>query len=257
MQRTALALLVALPLGPCLAAQDLASGGGGQDPQAEFTALAKEFNDARAAFGQKQQAAYEKGGDDALKALADQDPLKVFLPRFQEGAKKHAPTPYAVPYLTWLLTTSRDQDIAKDSLATLVKAHADSPELEGVCNFLSSYGWQMVGKSAARDALKAMRESPHTAVRGSAVYAGAMMTLNNRQVSEVAREDALADVRKALEMAPTAKFAPRAEGMIFEQEHLQVGKAAPDIEGEDLDGVAFKLSDYKGKVVMLDFWGNW
>jgi hypothetical protein len=36
-----------------------------------------------------------------------------------------------------------------------------------------------------------------------------------------------------------------------------VGTEAPDIIGEDLDGVAFKLSDYRGQVVMLDFWGNW
>ncbi len=35
---------------------------------------------------------------------------------------------------------------------------------------------------------------------------------------------------------------------------LKVGTAAPEIEGEDLDGKKFKLSDYKGKVVMLDFW---
>ena len=32
---------------------------------------------------------------------------------------------------------------------------------------------------------------------------------------------------------------------------------APEIEGEDIDGVPFKLSDYRGKVVVLDFWGNW
>jgi peroxiredoxin len=38
---------------------------------------------------------------------------------------------------------------------------------------------------------------------------------------------------------------------------LAVGKVAPDIEGEDLAGVPFKLSDYRGKVVMLDFWGDW
>jgi len=32
------------------------------------------------------------------------------------------------------------------------------------------------------------------------------------------------------------------------------GKRAPDIVGEDADGVQFKLSDYRGKVVLLDFW---
>jgi predicted Zn finger-like uncharacterized protein len=37
----------------------------------------------------------------------------------------------------------------------------------------------------------------------------------------------------------------------------QVGSAAPEIEAEDLDGKKFKLSDYRGKVVLLDFWGNW
>ncbi len=36
-----------------------------------------------------------------------------------------------------------------------------------------------------------------------------------------------------------------------------VGNLAPEIEGADLDGVPFKLSDYRGKVVMLDFWGDW
>jgi hypothetical protein len=38
---------------------------------------------------------------------------------------------------------------------------------------------------------------------------------------------------------------------------LEIGKVAPDIEGEDIDGVKFKLSDYRGKVVVLDFWGHW
>ena len=32
---------------------------------------------------------------------------------------------------------------------------------------------------------------------------------------------------------------------------------APDIEAPDLDGVTFKLSDYRGKVVVIDFWGDW
>jgi hypothetical protein len=38
---------------------------------------------------------------------------------------------------------------------------------------------------------------------------------------------------------------------------LPVGSEAPEIAGEDIDGAYFKLSDYRGKVVLLDFWGNW
>ena len=39
--------------------------------------------------------------------------------------------------------------------------------------------------------------------------------------------------------------------------NLAVGKPAPEIEGVDVDGKPLKLSDYKGKVVVLVFWGSW
>jgi cytochrome oxidase Cu insertion factor (SCO1/SenC/PrrC family) len=38
---------------------------------------------------------------------------------------------------------------------------------------------------------------------------------------------------------------------------LEPGKLAPEIEGDDIDGQKFKLSEYRGKVVLLDFWGHW
>jgi predicted Zn finger-like uncharacterized protein len=41
------------------------------------------------------------------------------------------------------------------------------------------------------------------------------------------------------------------------QTGLGIDQVAQDIEGEDLDGVRFKLSDYRGKIVLLDFWGHW
>jgi hypothetical protein len=44
---------------------------------------------------------------------------------------------------------------------------------------------------------------------------------------------------------------------LHELRHLAVGKPAPVIEAEDIDGTKFKLSDYRGKVVLLDFWGHW
>lgn len=37
----------------------------------------------------------------------------------------------------------------------------------------------------------------------------------------------------------------------------RIGKTAPEITGRDLDGVTFKLSDYRGKVVALYFSGDW
>lgn len=46
----------------------------------------------------------------------------------------------------------------------------------------------------------------------------------------------------------------KAKAELFQIRHLAVGKEAPDIEGEDQDGKRFKLSDYRGKVVLLDFW---
>jgi len=42
--------------------------------------------------------------------------------------------------------------------------------------------------------------------------------------------------------------------------HLQpaaIGKQAPDFRMIDTEGKAFRLSDFKGKVVLLDFWPSW
>jgi peroxiredoxin len=36
-----------------------------------------------------------------------------------------------------------------------------------------------------------------------------------------------------------------------------VGKLAPAIEGTDVDGKPVRLSDLKGKVVLIDFWASW
>jgi thiol-disulfide isomerase/thioredoxin len=48
-----------------------------------------------------------------------------------------------------------------------------------------------------------------------------------------------------------------ASGELFSRRNLQVGKTAPDIDGTDHEGNGLKLSDYRGKVVVLTFSGNW
>src|SRR5262249_41011954 len=46
-------------------------------------------------------------------------------------------------------------------------------------------------------------------------------------------------------------------GVAFGAGGLKPGTPAPEIEGKDADGKALKLSDHKGKVVMLSFWASW
>jgi cytochrome oxidase Cu insertion factor (SCO1/SenC/PrrC family) len=38
---------------------------------------------------------------------------------------------------------------------------------------------------------------------------------------------------------------------------LEQPRPALDTRGVDIDGKEFALSDYRGKVVVLDFWGFW
>jgi hypothetical protein len=77
----------------------------------------------------------------------------------------------------------------------------------------------------------------------------------NATDDDKARADDL--TAQAAKLAEGTDLADAIAAPVFEKERLQIGMEAPDIVGEDLDRVPFKLSDYRGKVVVLDFWGNW
>jgi thiol-disulfide isomerase/thioredoxin len=54
-----------------------------------------------------------------------------------------------------------------------------------------------------------------------------------------------------------AKLRDDARAELNEIRNLDVGKPVPEIAGVDLDGKTFRLSDYRDKVVVLDFWATW
>ena len=102
-----------------------------------------------------------------------------------------------------------------------------------------------------------MAKSPHKSVRGAAV-----LTLGER----LKRNGDSAEAEKLFEQAVaefsdvklgTQSVGDRAQNELFEIHNLGIGKTAPEIEGADIDGKPIKLSDYRGKVVVLDFWGYW
>jgi hypothetical protein len=62
-----------------------------------------------------------------------------------------------------------------------------------------------------------------------------------------------ADIRCGINQS----LADRAKDLLSEMRELGIGRTAPDIDGEDADGKAFKLRDYRAKVVVIDFWASW
>ena len=76
-----------------------------------------------------------------------------------------------------------------------------------------------------------------------------------RKESETLLEQA-ADEYADVNMPREGAVGKKAQGVLFDMRHLSIGKAAPEIEGTDQEGKPFKLSDYRGKVVLLDFWSE-
>jgi len=92
-----------------------------------------------------------------------------------------------------------------------------------------------------KDYLDALRRQDHT---GAVAEAEALFERAARDYGDMKLPDG-------------ETVAEKAGPELFGIRHLSVGKVAPEIEGADQDGVRFKLSDYRGKVVLLDFWSEY
>lgn len=56
---------------------------------------------------------------------------------------------------------------------------------------------------------------------------------------------------------PKATLGEQARQELQECRNLVPGTRAPEISGKDLEGRELKLSDYRGKVIVLTFWASW
>lgn len=128
---------------------------------------------------------------------------------------------------------------------------------------------QMLAQTESDDKqLKAIAEKvSNPKVKAEAVYAlGQQATTKLADLTdkpaEMEKAAAAADklLAEAVELFGKAELTARktaAETELKAFRTIRIGKEAPEIEGKDLDGKEFKLSDYRGKVVLLDFWGHW
>lgn len=166
--------------------------------------------------------------------------------------------------LGWVASSGSTTPFGLKALDLLVAKNADHPTIEQACMA------QARSRTAAQ-AAPTLQRVLDTAKKPN-IRAAAALALGQIKLAEL---DALGDKPAEAEKAEKAaekyftmvveefgadapRLKPLAERSLKElHSPIRVGKEAPEIAASDLDGKEFKLSDYRGKVVLLDFWGNW
>jgi hypothetical protein len=232
-----LALFLALP----------SHGSTKQDPS-----IAKEYQRIKKAFETAQQdyfKAAEKAKTEAEKEKVKYPDQRDYSQQMLALAEKDPKNPASVEPLVWAVQHAYyDKDIGPKALAAIKENHITSDKLDQVCRQLVYGNNPDDNQSFLKELLE---KNPNNEVKGAASLAlGQIVGRRNPEQAEKYFND-------VIDKYGTKDQKDSAKGELFEMHNLAIGKVAPDIEGQDVDGKKFKLSDYRGKVVVLDFWGDW
>lgn len=111
--------------------------------------------------------------------------------------------------------------------------------------------------------LDLLKERPELARRYEVLFGKDYLAALQQQDRAKAIEDVEAAFEHAGQQYADVKLpfggavGEKANSELHELRHLIVGRQALEIEGDDQDGKHFKLSDYRGKVVLLYFWSEY
>lgn len=247
-------------------------------PAEEHQALVKEWEKAYRDYHNAFAAA--KTDEERNKTHAS-FPKPIFQDRFMELARKYPKDPAIIDSLVWVLVNPwfgphAEKNYA-EAIEILTRDFLQDEKLADACGVLGSPINASVSAGglhpgAERLLRTAMEESPSRKVRGTACFSLAwyLRTHSGWRTGGMAQQkaDAMAaeSVRRfeqVVEQFADVKgggpytLGRLAEAALFEIRNLAVGKVAPEITGDDLDGASLKLSDYRGKVVVLNFWASW
>jgi hypothetical protein len=213
---------------------------------------------------------------------------RIFAPRFLSLAEEHPRDPMAVDALLWVVANVRGKADTDSALKLLADKHTQNANLESGCLDIAG------SRSAKAEPLlrTLLEKSPHKSVQAHACYylavlldleaniveqlkaapelAPRLMQYYGKEYGqhlsslesvklEEEREAVYQRLRKSFPdmEIEDANLGDVANKRLFRIRHLSVDKVAPDIQGEDIAGQPLKLSDYRGKIVMLTFWGHW
>ncbi len=184
-----------------------------------------------------------------------------FGPRFRALVEQYPGQPEVIPVLVALVQqdTSPESADAKWALERLTRDHAAQPEIAPALRDLlySATPPTETACAALYDAVVA--RNPQREAQSRALYQkGALIAQFAQGPDRAARHAGAIELfRRVTKDYAGLPIAPRADSYIFELEHLQVGMPAPELAATDLAGSELRLSDLKGKVVVLAFWGYW
>jgi hypothetical protein len=216
------------------------------DSAAAWKRLEQEYQKASREFYKPWQDAKAKGEKYQLDYT--KHPTRTFLPRYAAFAKQYRGSDEAVRALVRIIRFTTDDEQRSAALETLLKDYLESKAI-----------LPAIGTLGARvpDSLDTLIEkTPHRDVKGHAMFARARsLKSTDRDRALRLLQDLKANYFDVAERGTT--LSDKADREMFEIVNLAIGQPAPEIEGEDIDGKSFKLSEYLGKVVMLDFWGDW
>lgn len=270
----------------------LSSAANAATPAEEFQALAKDFNSEGFALRQcktdeerEQVVARVEKLTARLMQLAEQNPRQpIAMDALVQAVTQEMWMENNTPHL------GKEADSpAIKAIATLLRDHAQSEKAGEACRRMS-YGFRKECETFLRTVLES---SPHREVRGLACLRLAQFLHNRLQrlellqgrpemaqryvglfgedyMTAIRRQDrsqAIKEVETLFEQA-AEKYADvklpyggtvgeKVKSELYEIRNLTVGKTPPDLEGDDQDGRHFKLSDYRGKVVLLYFWSEY
>jgi len=162
----------------------------------------------------------------------------------------------AAMLLGWAAINSGDSDIIKEVVAKLESDHIKSAALVDLLEKGSMLSRPLGAEAADQFLSKVIAQSPHDVAKAWAIYWKSMAYMG-RGADEAKKAEGTAMLAQAEKLASDHWLGDKIRGPRFAEEKLQIGLLAPNIAGEDIDGVSFELEDYRGKVVVLDFWGFW
>jgi len=263
--------VVVLLLGPPAPGQDDPDQKTGKASAAalEFKKLEEEASKAFAALGKSYVEAKTPEDKEAVLTKARADVTALYK-RFLALAGAHPSDPVSVEALLWVMTHRVDPKTgpeAEQAMKILARDHFQDARISEICKLAAA-----AESPVAEKLLRAVAErNRQREARGSATLALAQF-LKNRSEQEASKkqkaraEEDLKEAEKYFQLvldkyadvkSDGERAADSAKQELYEIQHLSVGKTAPEIEGEDSATKKFKLSDYRGKVVVLDFWARW